>query len=158
MTQEEIKKHLTYDPETGVFTKISGRKRGPYTGFKSTMGYRKIHIDGHEYFLHRLAFLIMTGSMPEQVDHINRNKEDNRWENLRATNNSLNQANTVSKSRTGHKGIRLRPSGRWEAGICLDIKGKKTTIHLGTFDTLEEALEIRKQKSKEIWGEHWNDN
>lgn len=154
MTQEEIKQHLTYDPETGIFTKISGRKRGPYTGFKSTMGYRKIHIAGHEYFLHRLAFLIMTGSMPEQVDHINRNKEDNRWENLRATNNSLNQTNTVYRGSSGHKGVRLK-RGKWEAAVEKRIEGKRKYFHLGTFERKEDAITAVENKSKELFGDHW---
>lgn len=154
MTQEEIKQHLTYEPETGVFTKISGRKRGPYTGFKSTMGYRKIHIAGHEYFLHRLAFLIMTGSMPEQVDHINRNKEDNRWENLRATNNSLNQTNTISKRSSGFKGVRKRGT-KWEASTERVEEGIRKYYYLGLHKTFEEACLAVEAKSRELWGEHW---
>lgn len=154
MTQEEIKKHLTYDPETGIFTKISGRKRGPYTGFKSTMGYRKIHINGHEYFLHRLAFLIMTGSIPEQVDHINRNKEDNRWENLRATNNSLNQTNTLTKRAAGFKGVRKKGSG-WEASTERVENGDRKYYYLGLHKTFEEACQAVEIKSRELWGEHW---
>ncbi len=155
MTQEEAKAYFDYDPITGIFIKKRGRGLGPYEGFKSTQGYRKVYIEPHEYFMHRLAFLIMTGDMPEQVDHINRNKEDNRWENLRATNNILNQTNTKTRAKSGFKGVRLTSSGKWEAAIDTKVKGDRTYYYLGLYLTFEEACEAVTLKAKDLYGEHW---
>ena len=52
-------------------------------GYINSDGYRSITIDGREYFAHDLVWLYMTGELPKgEVEHINRNNDDNRWCNL----------------------------------------------------------------------------
>ena len=57
-------------------------------------GYRKITIDGKVYSAARLAWFYKTGRWPDpEIDHINRIRDDNRWENLREATRADNLAN-----------------------------------------------------------------
>ncbi|TAN09525.1 MAG: HNH endonuclease [Chitinophagaceae bacterium] len=134
-TQAEIKALLHYDPESGVFTwrvALPTRRVGAPAGCEKTNGYRAIKIDGRILLEHRLAWIYMTGALPpHQIDHINGDRHDNRWANLRAANSSQNMQN-----QRGAKGAsRHKPSGTWQSSI--KINGK--TIWLGKFPTFEEA-------------------
>ena len=143
MTQRELKDILHYDPDTGVFRwRISPRygiKPGDEAGYIQADGYRKIVIGRKWYQAHRLVFLYMEGYLPEnQVDHINRNRADNRWRNLReaaqvcqSQNRSLNKNNS-----SGYKGVSFhKKTGKWSAYIKLDYKHK----YLGLFTSAVEA-------------------
>lgn len=81
------------------------------------------------------------------VDHINRNPLDNRLENLRCVTPSENQLNssTHNNSLSKHKGIRLRPHGKYQARIMIN----KKAISIGHFNTLEEAIKAREQFCQE---------
>ena len=105
ITQTRLKELLNYDPISGIFTwKTSrgGRKPGSIAGTKCIhKGYITIQIDGTLYRAHRLAFLYMIGRLPEdQVDHIDRCKDNNAWSNLREctqAENQLNKYNNLKK-------------------------------------------------------------
>lgn len=90
-------------------------------------GYARITVDGKRMFLHN--YLVDYN----MVDHINRNKLDNRKCNLRPTNKSKNAENI---DRGLYNGIGKVPSGNFQAFITVDYD----TIYLGTFNTKEEAL------------------
>ena len=90
---------------------------------------KKIH-------LHRL---IMNYDGPLDIDHIDMNGLNNRKSNLRIVTHSENKANNK------HIGVKLVPSGRYQAQICRNYK----TIYIGTFDTFEEALMARANFIKE---------
>lgn len=87
--------------------------------------------------------------LPDQIDHINRNKSDNRIENLRRCSHSTNQINTNDRnSSSGVRGVRqVDKTGRWMARIYKD--GKE--IRVGTFATLEEASVAYREKMKELF-------
>lgn len=78
-----------------------------------------------------------------EVDHINRNKLDNRKENLRVIPHSQNMKNqSKRKSKSGYTGVWLhKNTGKYEARITVDYK----TIYLGVYNTAEEASEIYNQ-------------
>lgn len=109
ISQDELKKIMHYNPETGVFTRISMRHNhapGTIVGF-SHEGYLRTKIDGKSYMLHRLAFLYMEGDMPPAVDHINRIRDDNRWCNLRRSDwqhNATNRGPSVNNT-SGINGV-----------------------------------------------------
>ena len=81
-----------------------------------------------------------------EVDHINHNRLDNQKSNLRLCNGSQNCANRIMKNNL--KGIRQKGK-KWQARIR--TKGKE--IHLGTFKTCEDAINVYNKKIKEIFGD-----
>jgi hypothetical protein len=92
----------------------------------------------------------MTGKWPQNIDHINCNKSDNRWRNLRECEHWQNHAN-VGPRRTntsGFKGVSRTAAGRWQA--CIWVKQKK--IALGTYRTPEEAFEAYKRAAEHHFG------
>jgi len=112
-----VKSALRYNPETGVMswnfrTDMSaawnGRNAGKPAGTKTQNGYVAISINNKLYLSHRLAWVIMTGGWPRQeIDHVNRDRSDAKWSNLREASrieNSRNVAST-SRSKSGYKGV-----------------------------------------------------
>lgn len=143
LTTARLKELLSYDPESGDFI-WSGHRRvgvriGAVCGRISRHGYREICVDRVLHRANRLAWLYMTGEWPAlSVDHINRNKADDRWCNLRLATNSENAANQcVRKSNvSGFVGVSwCADRQKWAAQIR--IAGRKT--NLGRFATAEEA-------------------
>lgn len=106
ITQNALKELLHYDPKTGFFFwRKSGKKAGCLD--KSNL-YVKIRVNYHIYYAHRLVFLYMNGNFPShQVDHINGNRSDNRYKNLRYANNCINQKNMklAKTNKTGLSGV-----------------------------------------------------
>ena len=147
LTQEQLKEQLHYDPETGVFTK---RNTGEVAGTRHPRGYLQAYLGGRAQLLHRLAFLYMEGDWPEKcVDHINGDKLDNRWCNLRPASGQQNQGNLKKRvNATGYQGIHKNGKG-WAAGMR--VSGK--SIHLGTYPSKEEAAEVYNATAKEWYGE-----
>jgi len=144
LTQAVLKELLHYDPETGAFErKLRPSRRHPThrrvpSGFTDDRGYVIICLAGKYYKAHRIAVLWMTGDWPlDQVDHIDGNKSNNRWTNLREATNSQNQANTSARKNNsvGLKGAHRAAGGRWTSRIC--VNGR--CHFLGLYDTPEEA-------------------
>lgn len=99
ITQRELKEQLTYYPYTGRFfwnNTRRGVKKGKRAGYvQDTRGYRIIMIDRKPYYAHRLAWLYEYGSFPElEIDHVNRDTDDNRISNLRDVTHSTNLLNS----------------------------------------------------------------
>lgn len=142
LTAEKLRECLSYDPENGSFTRLVSRsnrhKAGVIAGCRAINGYIRIYVGGRQYFAHRLAFLYMTGSFPKTlVDHIDGDKRNNRWANLREISKSGNAQNSRSAwghSKSGILGVGKR-NGRYRARLSVD--GKEITV--GYFATAEEA-------------------
>jgi len=156
LTQEYLKSVLLYDPLTGVFKWISKPTPrsnkvviGGIAGDKDARGYMRIGIKGHRYPSHRLAWLYMTGGWPKNgIDHINHDKSDNRWSNLRdiAHQDNLKNQRARTTNKSGVTGVSWdRARNKWYAYIRFDGK----TIQLGRHEKLEDAKvarEIAKRK------------
>ena len=148
ITQAEVKDRLHYEPETGIFTWLKvGRNRsehGKEAGYLDLGGYRIIRILGTNYWAHRLAFLYILGSIPEEVDHINRTKDDNRWSNLRPATRSSNTCNVVVRrdSSSGIKGLHIDVARQSVQGrVKLNYEIYTTCKSYGTTRTKQEAIE-----------------
>lgn len=104
------------------------------------LGYRIIGLLGTQWKEHRLAFLYMTGTWPKgEIDHINHDRSDNRWSNLRdvdPTTNKQNQKQEKVKGTSSYKGVYwCSYKGKWRA----QIKANKKCMSLGFFDNPESA-------------------
>ncbi len=143
LTADRLREVVTYDPTTGAFRNACSRKKvriGEIAGtVDKSVGYIVLCIDRRRYYGHRLAFLYMTGRWPDEcVDHINGDRIDNRWANLRSVSRSINQQNmrrAMHGSSSGLLGAH-RKRGRWSSQIRT-VDGQ--LMRLGTFDTAEEA-------------------
>lgn len=139
LTLDALKDTLEYKQQTGEFVWLVNRrcvKAGAVAGSVNHDGYIRIKLFGVQYFAHRLAWLYMTGKWPnKEIDHIDRIKNNNKWENLRETTHSENMQNRELKNKTGFSGISLHQYGKWQARI----RKKGVRMHIGTFDTPEQA-------------------
>jgi hypothetical protein len=151
---------LDYDPATGVFkwkrrqglsVQWNGKWAGKVAGSPSSTGHIHIKIEGRGYCAHRLAWLYMTGDLPNEIDHINADKTDNRFNNLRIATRAQNNANKgVQKNSASRvKGV-YKFRNKFKAQMWLDNK----PVHLGVFDTLEEAKSAHEKAYKELYGEY----
>lgn len=155
ITQEEIKELLSYDEKTGFFTWIAPTKgnriKGARAGFQHSNGYRYIRLKGKDRYEHRLVFLYVTATYPKnEVDHINRNKNDNRFCNLREATRAENVRNVESRkdNSSGTSGVHWCNTHRkWI--VQVQVNGKRIK---GQFKSKEEAVEHRNTLVKEKHG------
>lgn len=143
ITQEIVKSLFEYDEHTGIFKRKTGKHQGVKNiekiGYINDKGYLLISVLNKRYRAHRLAWLYMTGKMPvDQIDHINLNRLDNRFCNLRECNNEENNRNSRKKSTntSGFRGVHFnKQTNKWQARAR--VNGKRH--HIGLFNSAEEA-------------------
>lgn len=138
---ERLHELLAYDPETGALTWKCVRKGcgfGKAAGSRS-YGYNIVRIDGRLYGAHRLIWKLMTGLDPAlDLEHIDGDRANNRWANLREATKRRNLTNCRVQWRnaSGIKGVTWdKRRRRWTAGYTID--GKR--VNLGRFETVDSA-------------------
>lgn len=160
LTQQRLRELLDYDASTGVFTRkvrVANVAAGTVAGCRRGAGYLFISVDNKLLRAHQLAWLYMTSEWPTRfIDHIDLNKSNNRWSNLRLATKSQNQANIglTKGNASGIKGVSRYRAGEkygkpWQAGIAKDGKG----IHLGHYATKEEAAGAYARAATKLYGE-----
>lgn len=145
ITQDRLKQLLHYNPDTGKFarlTKWGSQQIGDEPGSRSPQGYWYIGVDCKIYPAHRLVWLYVNGEMPNgDIDHINRDRLDNRLVNLRVTTRSTNLHNSPHRNPASKvKGVYRTKENNWQASI----KVSNVTYRLGTYKTMDEATQARK--------------
>lgn len=138
-----------YNPETGELRWKVGIPKvgGKLAGWESA-GYVRVCWGGMNVMAHRLIWRMVKGYWPVEIDHRDRNRSNNRWENLREVTRSLNQINRAlqSNNTSGHKGVVWHKArGKWWASIKRD--GHLSS--LGYYDNLEDAVAARKRAEHE---------
>lgn len=138
-----------YEPSTGQIIRLtnqsSNARRGDVAGSPHNAGYLQLSVNGQKLLAHRLAWTLMTGDDPGEleVDHVNGDRSDNRWRNLRLATASQQRGNRVVKGFS-----RRRRHGRDEYLVVLCHQ------YLGCFKTEAEAVDCYNKAAEERWGEY----
>jgi hypothetical protein len=148
LTQEYLKAIFYYDGSNLRWNvrKAMRNRVGDVAGCINEEGYRHIMIDGYKFLAHRLIWFMFYGDWPEEIDHINRVRDDNRLNNLRSADRKINMRNVgVGKTnRSGFRGVEFRDSLKYRKWVVYIGGGKShAKVYLGAFSTLEEALSMR---------------
>lgn len=154
LTQERLKEILNYNPDTGIFTWLvsTGRrvKVGEIAGSFNANGYWKIQICGKKYGAHRLAWLYMTGLFPnDKADHINGDKSDNRFLNIRPVTQAQNNQNKTciyKSNTTGLRGVSFnKDNSKYSAIIGIDGKTKFIGYFKNPIDAHQAYVEAKRR-------------
>jgi hypothetical protein len=127
---------------------------GDVAGTQTPAGYIAIGVDGSLYQAHVLAWFYVHGVWPEdEIDHIDVDGTNNRFDNLRPSTSGQNKTNTRVRidNTTGFKGVSAR---RGSIGFQAKIQHNKQQIHLGYFRTPQEAHAAYAAKARELFGEY----
>lgn len=167
LTAEYLKEAITYNPDSGEFiwkirprshfanqngmNAFNSRRPGKKSGSVNGSGYVIIKLNGVCYGAHRLAWLYMNNEIPSVIDHMNRNRSDNRISNLRNVSTAENLFNAGNRrdNTSGTKGVSWNiVAKKWQARIRIRGKAK----NLGFFESLDLAKEARESAEKKLYG------
>lgn len=153
LTADVLRRTFEYDPHTGAITRILKTGRRKPVSSVSWSGYILACVEGVVHMGHRLAWCLHYGRWPVgEIDHINGVRSDNRISNLRECSHRQNTQNQPARksSRSGIRGVSPRRK-RWRA----QINEGRRNIHLGTFDTFEEARAVFQAALQERAGDFY---
>lgn len=170
---ELARKLLRYDPKTGkLFWEWRTEEDFPNVRPRILMSWNKrwvgkeafTSIGTHGYFCgaflgkqvlaHRVCWILYHGYSPNcLIDHINGNRLDNRIKNLRVVDFKTSSRNLSRRTdnTSGATGVYKSKNGKWFCRIVHE--GRK--VHLGTFETFEEAV-IKRKEAEVKYGYHEN--
>jgi hypothetical protein len=157
LTKELLQNIFEYK-DGELYWKNHERYKGKRAGAKRNDGYRMVQINmGQGLYqrtlTHRVIFLMHHGYLPEVVDHIDRDRSNNKIENLRGCTFQENLWNQGVRKNTksGYKGVYYdKKRDAWNVYIAIDKKLK----YFGSYKNIEEAKKkadfVRKQHRKEF--------
>lgn len=155
--QAGLKEAFVYYPESGDLrfkhTTLSG-KEGDLATYAHSGGYLSVSVGKKQLLAHRVIYMMMTGEWPEFIDHIDHNRANNAWSNLRSVKQADNNRNMPIQinSRTGITGVCLhQPTGKYRSYITCNGKQK----HLGLYGSIAAAQAAREHANSQF-GYHIN--
>jgi hypothetical protein len=131
-----------------LINKITNKKVGDNNG----KGYLQVTVKGKRYYVHRVIFFLFHGRWPkDQIDHINKDKTDNRIENLRECSRSENHRNRADiKGRDLPRNVYIdKSTGRYRVQITINNK----KISLGCYPNIELAQLVASEAREKYYGE-----
>ncbi len=146
LTQARVRELFDYRSDGELVWRVRTAqcvKVGDVAGSPGSTGYKQTRVDGRLYLNHRLIWLWYHGYFSEHgLDHIDRNKVNNRIENLREVSHTCNMRNCKQRKNTssGITGVHWnKEKKKWH----VQIRVLKKLIHLGYYDTKLEAAQAR---------------
>lgn len=147
-----IRKIFKYNPEEGILYPNYKRQGGYLSKTLSPKYYAGVGRGLLGYYTHVIIWIYVTGTFPSRfIDHIDGNKNNNKWKNLRLATKSQNGMNVKlrNSNTSGCKGIHRCNNGRWRARI----NANSIVYNLGYFATYEEAVAARREAEIKYHGE-----
>ena len=137
---------INYNPITGEFfwkERANGRRMDVQAGCINQSGYRQIGHGGQIMLAHRLAWVIVHGELPDCIDHINRDRADNRICNLRSVTHAENLKNQPARRRPYRRKnkaqyVTMRNDGKFVLQVTFKTK-RKAAAALGALRPFMEA-------------------
>ena len=154
ITAEYVNEYLTYDASSGNLYQRKKRPKvqvGNIAGGITTKGYRYIQLGNRKYPAHHIVWLLETGTFPiKQLDHIDGNKINNHFSNLREVSNKQNTENRGKQrnNKSGYKGVSFNT--RLKKYVA-QIQHNSIPIYIGVFHTAHEAHLAYEKKAKELF-------
>lgn len=145
LTRDQVLAKVRYFKTSGLFRWVEHRdawRVGQIAQRITSKGYVQIYLYGHCYLAHRLAWLVMTGSWPEEeIDHRDGDPMNNKWRNLRPASEGQQRQNIRARgNKSGYTGVYW--SNRWQTWIAyITVNYRK--IYLGSSRNVHEAGRIR---------------
>lgn len=156
-----LRQLLRYEPGTGKLFWLPRKDDPAFTtrwagreAFTTVeRGYLQGRIFSEIHYAHRIIWRMQTGELPDDIDHVNGNRADNRWANLRHASRAENMRNRrlSSNNASGIHNVHLTPHGTWQAYIG----NAGRSVCLGSFSTKAEAAAAR-QGAERALGYHRN--
>lgn len=126
---------------------------GAKAGYLSPVGYFIVSFKGVSHLLHRLAWVLYTGEWPDGfIDHIDKDKLNNKISNLRVSSREQNGRNSNSRKNSSSKYLGVswcKTSKKWV--VQTEFMGKNK--HLGRFVDEETAARAYDKFAEENYGE-----
>lgn len=158
ITTERLREMFCYDPASGKLTRkiVTGRNVhvGDVVGSDHGDGYLSVKIAGKSYYVHRIIWKFVTGEWPKNfIDHIDLNRSNNSFANLREADRVKNGQNRrkMSHNSTGFKGVSWSAASK-KFTAQIKIQGTKQR-HLGFFNDAESAYEAYCNAARAAFGE-----
>ncbi len=153
VTQALAREYFDYLPETGQLVWIKSKNSrapvGKVVGEWKSTNRKNVQFFKRKFYVYQLIYLWHYGYVPKEMDHKDRDKNNNRIENLRECNSTQNAANRKFRNKSGYKGVVHLGTKKYRAAIS--INGR--TYHLGLFKTIEEAAKAYDVIAFEWYGE-----
>lgn len=146
-SSEELNEYFSYEEKTGLLVRAKSTSRntkaGQKAGSQNGRGYLTVNFKGTTYYVHRLIWKMVYDYDPDQIDHINGVRDDNRLINLRDVSPKQNSINRLCKGYTFMSDIKKYRAVIW-------IEGKNRDI--GYYETEEEAREAYVKEKIKLQG------
>lgn len=158
---ERIREYISYDWETGAFTRLKKSSRPHKLGLidtkPNTLGYHRIMFAGQSFLCHRLAWFFHYGEFPLPgltIDHKNANRADNRITNLRVCTQSQNAMNKPAKGHHKYKGYHTQRLSSGRVRYVVKLTKGTYSESIGSFDTELDAARAYDVAAKRLYGEY----
>lgn len=155
---QRVRFQFEYEEEMGLFMWVHPSPRshmhsGDVAGSLNGDGYVHIRFKGVITKGHVLAWLYKKGEWPDhEIDHIDSNRSNNAWTNLRPASYAKNAQNRClqKNNKTGYTGIFISITKRFGIRYKVMIAWNRVCYIIGYFPNLEEAIRARLKAKKRL--------